>query len=77
MDTNVKLSSLSETVKELLLDGIEARKMEDEQAVALSYKGSSQFSYIVAKLNITFTSADDLLKALLLGKDCVTSLRFY
>ena len=69
------LSSLSETVKQLLIDGVEARKMEDEYMVSMMY--NKGFSYCVAHLTIPFKSGDDLLKKLLLGLDCVDSLRFY
>lgn len=69
------LSSLSETVKQLLIDGCEARKMEDEYMVSLMY--NKGFSYIVAHLTIPFVNGDDLLNQLLFGNDVVDSLRFY
>ena len=75
MSEKTVLSSLSETVKQLLIDGAIAKKMEDGHMVAIMYnKGSS---YIVAHLSIPFKSADDLLRRLLLNVDCVESLRFY
>lgn len=69
------LSSLSETVKQLLIDGAMAKKMDDDYMVSITYnKGSS---YIVARLSVPFVSADVLLVRLLLNEDCVKSLRFY
>lgn len=73
--TENKLSSLSEVVKQLLIDGVEARKMTDEYMACFMY--NKGFSYCVAHLTIPFTTGDALLKQLLLGTDCVESLRFY
>lgn len=75
MEENIILSSLSETVKQLLLDGVEVRKLQDDYKISLMY--NKGFSYIVAELKTPYTDAASLLKQLQHGNDCVTSLRFY
>ncbi len=71
-----KLSSLSETVRQLLLDGAEVRGMEDRYMCSIMYPGKT-LSYIVAHMEIPFTSKEDLLTTLQQGLDVISSLRFY
>lgn len=69
------LTSLSETVRQLIEDGADVYPMEDEYMCSIMY--SSRTSYVVVHLATQFKSKENILSLLNKGMNIVDSLRFY
>ena len=70
------LTSLSETVRQLIEDGADVYPMEDEYMCSIMYPGRTM-SYVVVHLATQFISKENILSLLNKGMNIVDSLRFY